>query len=163
MNKSKLFWGITWRMMGLGIFGGGALGYFYVFLLLFVNVFTQSTPAILGLTSIAPFGCIVGGVFGFVLGLLDGLALGSITIFILPGSINPRTYRMIVYIATVLLTGSGAYYGFSGLSSSLDVVNSDWFLYRAIPTLIAAVAAWLAGIRVAGWVESSASMPATPE
>lgn len=158
MNKWSLVRGITGRMIAWGVLGGVALGFIYVLLLFF---FTGSNATLV--IYVALVGSLFGGFMGLVLGLLDGLVLTAIALFMLPRRPSRRTFRAIVYLVSALLTASGALYAFSEIAASFRLANSGGLLFAVLPTLIAVVLALLAASRVAAWVERNTELGARPE
>ena len=158
MSKSSLFRAITGRMITWGVLGGVALGFVYVLLLF---LFTQSNASLV--FYVAFIGSVVGGFVGLVLGLINGLALLALALLVLPRLQSRTTFRAIVHVVNVLLTGSGAFYAFSGLATYFGLTGSRWLVFAVIPTIIALGVAWQAGVRVVRLIESSTAMATAPE
>lgn len=152
MHKFSLVLGITGRMIACGVIGGALLGFAYGALLLAV----ADGELVSAVSAGGTVGFFIGGLLGLALGLFDGLALTVITYFTLRRSANPTRYRAIAYSASLLLTASGALFGFANFTASLNVVSPAWILYTLIPTLIAVGVAWEATTQVVRWVETTA-------
>jgi hypothetical protein len=138
-------------MTAWGFAGGAGVGLTYVVLLFAL----WGSGYLIPIASVIGF--LVGGLLGGPLGLVDGFVLAGITHLALRRRVKPRSYRALVYCVSALLTITGALLGLSVFFSASWDLSEAQILYVLIPSLIAAVVAVIATVRVVRWVEKSSS------
>jgi hypothetical protein len=179
VDPRQLAFGIIWRMGARGAASGALLGALFPLLAVLLiqllkvlfsgdadtaNTSMLSTFALVG----ALLGFVLGGVAGIVLGLITGVALAAVTWWAFRPLVGVgRRYRMAAEITCLVFGGAGAL--LLVLTSGLSEYGSrgwgaewGWLVWGVVPTLVATIAAWWAGRRVATWVVSTASEVSQP-
>ncbi len=186
MTMTRLLWGCVWRGSLLGVTLGASLGAAYGALLLAGAAVVTSVGAALGAWEgsintwmgavyLAPYGAIFGAVFGTILGLPLGVLLG-VLIAAVTGVcslrdrgaeqcrriLGPASAATSIALLLGLWVGLGADpSGFVFVENTSGVFDDgpvDLIFVMLLPTLVAGVAGWWIGQRVAAWYAREAAM-----
>ena len=155
---------------------GGFLGALYAALVFLFALFSDSSPDSLREFALVVFlACffyigiplIIGGAIGSILGALAGAATGIVTAAITMLAFFPlrpnraRLHRVIITTVGVVINFAAVYllgfplyrWIFSSLNPSEPQSPLEMSLFSLIPSVIAGVAAWWIGRRMAKWYE----------
>src|SRR6476646_4030389 len=126
MSEPKLAWGIAWRMVAWGLGGGALFGCGYGALL--------EPMAGIGLW----IGMVLGGLMGIVAGLLDALALVTLTHYTLLSPANRRHYRTTACLVSIMISGLITFLGSFWLTLPQGISSpTAWTFFGLVPAVIA--------------------------
>jgi hypothetical protein len=143
---SRLGWFFLGHMAFLGTVSGGVLGAVYGFVLGF------------GLPPAALIGALSGALVGLLLGVIDGLVLYAMARVLGRPPRGEAPFRELGGVACALTSAvlaSAAFWAMSRGSISLTNRSRDLVILVVAPTIVATIAMWLSGRRVAGRYEGA--------
>ncbi len=151
MTPRKLNEGIIIRMSAWGLIGGAVSGFAYGGLVVWLSSgisygFLVPLGFIVGLA--------VGAISGLGLGILDGVALVFVTRSAFRRVQSVNRYRTTMLVVSITLVTLGTYLGFGSMGG---VISNYWLSHPYMPSVLAAIVASLATLRVADWVQHNLS------